>query len=206
MSFAESVTVVIATYGEAEWRRIAERAVDSAYEAGALHVVQHHHAATLHEARNAGAAKVETEWLCFLDADDMLEDGYFDAMGSAPEQADIRAPLARYVHKDGREEPPRVPPGSLDLRNANTIVIGAVHRKTLHDAIGGFKSWGFYEDWDYWQRCWKAGASVEFVERAVYRAFVRPNSRNRRPRPHQREAMHHAIRKSNFPELYPAAS
>lgn len=198
------VTVVIATFGDNEWRWIAERAIASV-EAFPFRVpFVHVHGKALHLARNEGAARAKTEWLCHLDADDELEPGYFEAMAGGT--ADLRAPLARYVHKDGRVEAPKVPPGSLDLRNANTLVIGTLVRKALHIEVGGFRDFPLYEDWDYFQRCWKAldcdNSRIEYVQGAVYRAHVRANSRNRRPKHDKRTLVHHLIRRTNFPELY----
>ena len=191
------VTVIVATFGDESWARLAqERAIPSAVSQGVE--VNHVEGDTLHEARNFGAAQATTEWLCFLDADDELEPGYFEAM--AMSSADLRAPYVRYV-KRGYVHAPRIPEGTDDLVNGNRLVIGTLVRRVMFNAVGGFRDWAFYEDWDLWQRCFKAGATVEFTS-AVYRAHMRPDSRNRIPTRAEKEAMHHAIRRSNFPELY----
>lgn len=202
------VTVVVATFGAERWRELAhDRAAPSAREAGATDVVLAH-GPTLHEARNDGLAAVETEWACFLDADDELEPGFFDHMAAGC--ADLRAPSVRYVRPDGTAQMPVMPRVAGHghecvaecLRDGNWLVIGTVARTALLKAVGGFRSYEWSEDWDLWQRCWLHGASVAPVPRAIYRAHVRFDSRNRAPDQRFRNAVHHLIRRTNLPHLY----
>jgi glycosyltransferase involved in cell wall biosynthesis len=194
------VTVIIATYGSYDWIELArERAIPSAAQQAP---VIHQHAATLHEARNGGAARASTEWLCFLDADDELDTGYMAAMADAT--GDLRAPAVDYVKPNGHARRRIWPP--MDLRDGNYLVIGTLVRRDLFTQLGGFKDWPLYEDWCLWQRCWATGATVEIVPDAIYRAHVRPDSRNRAPGRDERDRWHHAIRRTNFPELYQAAA
>jgi hypothetical protein len=64
--------------------------------------------------------------------------------------------------------------------------------------VGGWRDFAWSEDWDVWLRCWLAGATVEAVPAAVYRAHVRPDSRNRAPAREARLAAHQAIVAANF--------
>jgi GT2 family glycosyltransferase len=154
------------------------RALKSAPDA--IHV----HGDTLAEARNAGLAQVDTEWVVFLDADDELAPGYMDAMATG--FADLRAPSVRYV-KGSRTQDPYVPQVAGHthactgecLPEGNWLVIGAAARTDLLRSVGGFREWDCYEDWDLWLRCWLAGATVEAIPSAEYVAHVRPDSRNR---------------------------
>lgn len=177
------VTVAIGTYGPDWWRRLAiSRAVPSA---NALDVpVVHAHAATLHEARNAALAHVDTEWVIHLDADDELEPDYVEAMAGGT--ADVRAPSVRYVHGDRLQKPgmPQVAGHTHRckadcLMYGNWLVVGAAVRTELVREIGGWRDWPAYEDWDLWVRVWQEGATIEAIPQAVYRAHVRPDSRNR---------------------------
>lgn len=195
------VTVVVATYGDDSWHRLAwERAIPSVEALGVplIHAV----GANLADARNAGLERVSTEWVCFLDADDELEARYFDRMASG--FATLRAPAVRYI-RDGRSRPARVPKvaGHTHRCSAdcliwgNWLVIGTVAKTEVVREVGGFRDFDWSEDWDLWVRCWQAGASVEAIPSAVYRAHVRPDSRNRGPSREVRHAQHQAIARAN---------
>lgn len=191
------VTVIVATFGAEHWRTTAQRAVASAEpQAPTIQI----HGDTLHGARNAGGEQAATEWLCFLDADDELEPGYFTAMAKGT--ADLRGPAVRYQRQPNDRPVARVWP-EQDLTDGNYLVIGTLVRRDLFMSVGGFRGWPLYEDWCLWQRCHRAGASIETIPTAVYRAWVSNRSRNRAPNRAEREHWHHAIRSANYPELYP---
>ena len=179
------VTVVVCTFGSPQWRDLAaNRAVPSAWSAGARNVLTAH-SGTLANARNAALDDVGTGWIIYLDADDELEAGYVDAMCTGT--ADIRAPAVRYIHR-GRVEPVRVPRvwghdhqcvGEC-LQYGNWIIIGAMARVSILRDAGGWPDYEWSEDWAMWAASWQRGATVETITDAVYRAHVRPGSRNRR--------------------------
>ena len=193
------VTVVVATYGDDSWHQLAwDRAIPSVRDVPVVHAI----GSSLHDARNTGLGKVRTPWVCFLDADDELEPGYFDHMANG--SADLRAPSVRYV-RDGRSRPAIVPQVA-GHRNActaeclpygNFLVIGTTAPTQLVRDVGGFRDFDWSEDWDLWVRCWQAGATVETIPAAVYRAHVRRDSRNRAPTREVKHAVHQAIAAAN---------
>lgn len=197
------VTVVIATFGDPAWERLADRAAASVPDG--IPVIREH-AGTLHDARNTGLERVTTEWVCHLDADDEIEPGYFEAMSKAT--ADVRAPAVRYcINCKHRRAPyiPRVSGHTHDceadcLPAGNWLVIGTVARSELLHRVGGWRDFPVYEDWDLWLRCHLAGASMQAVPDAVYRAHVRFGSRNRGPSRELKEQTHQAIYAANFPK------
>lgn len=205
------VTVVVATYGPRRWLDLAyERATSSAFQLDAP--VIYVHGLTLHDARNAGLAQVETEHVVFLDADDELEAGYLAAMATGV--ADLRAPAVRYIRPSGRAAAPYVPrvaghthdcTGDC-LPQGNWLLIGTLARTDLLREVGGFRDFPWSEDWDLWLRCWRAGATVEAIPAAIYRAHVRPDSRNRAPDRAAKLAAHEAIYRANYPEAYEEAA
>ncbi|WP_211349485.1 glycosyltransferase [Micromonospora pisi] len=194
------MTIAVGTYGNESWRQLAEtRAIPSAQAFGVP--VVHVHADSLHSARNGALAQVATEWVVHLDADDELEPGYLDAMAAGT--ADLRAPAVRYVHgrRVGAPGLPRVA-GHLHICHAgclphgNWLVVGTAVRTGLVRAVGGWWDEPLYEDWSLWLRCWAAGATVEAIPRAVYRAHVRRGSRNRAPSMVEKNRVHHQIVKA----------
>jgi glycosyltransferase involved in cell wall biosynthesis len=175
------VTVVVGTYGEGRWARMARsRAIPSA-EAQAP--VIHEHGKTLAEARNAALEQVETEYVVHLDADDELEPGYIEAMATGA--ADLRAPAVRHVWPKWASEPevPKVWAHDHDcvaecLRAGNWLCIGTCARTEMLQAVG-WEEFGWSEDWALFARAWQAGATVEAVPSAVYRAHHARRSRNK---------------------------
>jgi len=203
----EGVTVVISTWEGPGWRHVAgtrSRAVASARAAGADDVVTVHlHRDDAAGARNAGVDQVQTEWVVHLDADDELEPGYLSAMGRGT--ADLRAPAVRYVRNGVDQGPVRVPrvaghdhDCTADcLPYGNWLVVGTLVRADLIRKVGGWRDFAWSEDWDLWLRCHLAGATVEAIPDAVYRAHVRYNSRNRGASRAARLAAHRAIAAAN---------
>lgn len=200
------VTVVVASYGSRDWLDLAAgRAAPSAFAESVPVVVVH--GLTLHGARNAGLVQVETEHVVFVDADDELEPGYVEAMAAG--SCDLRAPAVRYVRKGQAQAPyvPRVAGHHHDcsaecMEAGNWCVVGTCVRTELLRAVGGWRDETLFEDWSAWARCVRAGGSLEAVPAAIYRAHVRPDSRNRAPDRAAREAAHWEIHRSVWPERY----
>lgn len=205
------VSILISTYGNLEWLEMAkERAFPSACKQNAHEVrIYHNEDSTIAEVRNAQAEVATGDWLCFLDADDELGLGYLEAMGRALEQKRgvdgaplLLTPAVSYVRK-GRPQPPKLLPVG-DLRDDNYLVVGTVVQRDLFLKVGGFGDYPHgFEDWSLWAKCWKAGAKIIQVKRAIYYAHINPRSKHRvawRNREWQVE-MHNRVRRELFPEL-----
>lgn len=201
-------TVVIASHGERHWLDLGtRRAAASAFAQGCP--VIYVHGLTLHGARNAGLAQVETEHVVFLDADDELAPGYCETLATGT--ADLRVPSVQYVTPNGRPRAPYVPKvashqhacdaGCITTGAGNWIVVGAMVRTDLVREAGAWRDWSVYEDFDLWMRVLLQGASVEVIPDAVYRAHVNPQSRNRAPAMAVKDAAHHAIVAANLGAL-----
>lgn len=200
-SVMEQITVAVATYGTSWWTDLAQRRALPSAEALGVPVV-YVHGETLHGARNDALSKVATEYICFLDADDELEPGFFDEISKV--SADLRVPAVRYVlnGRPNNSAMPRVAghyhacqPTCLEY--GNWLVIGTVARTELIRRVGGWRDFAWSEDWDLWVRCWQAGATIEVVPSAVYRAHVRLDSRNRAPTQAVKHAAHQQIARAN---------
>jgi len=192
------VTIVVSTFGGAEWQELAEsRAIPSAIEQAP---VIHAHGDTLAKARNQGLQAVESEWVIFLDADDELTPGYVDSMRQG--HADLRAPAVEYVGTCVKAPyVPKVAGHRHDcsgdcLVDGNWLVIGSAAKADILREVGGFREYEVYEDWDLWLRAYLAGASVEAIPEAVYRAHVRADSRNRAPSMQVKNRVHYEIVKA----------
>lgn len=167
------MTIAVATYGDRLWQQLAEsRAIPSAQAQGRPVIAVH--GETLAGARNAAANIATTEWLIYLDADDELEPGYADALMAAG--GGLRAPAVSFVTDHQTTAPITLEHRDMDV--INCCVIGtAVRREQLLD-VGGWWDEPAYEDWSLFRRCWLDGATITHTPEAVYRAWLRPDSRN----------------------------
>lgn len=197
----DDVSIAVCTYGDDAWIELAHhRALPSARQFGVP--VLHVHGDSLDDARNRALFLCDTDHIVYLDADDELEPGYLDAMATS--NAELRAPAVRYIAGRGvaRASMPRVVGHSHDctaecLAFGNWLVIGTCAPRRLLLEVGGWRDFPCYEDWDLWARCWQAGATIDAVPAAVYRAHVRRDSRNRGPAAAFKHATHQDIARAN---------
>lgn len=203
-------SIIIATYGEDEWAKLAlDRAAPSALIQEAQVIIMHEPGLSIAQVRNKAADKAIGDWLCFLDADDELGAGYLGAMERALEQERgvdeaplLLTPAVSYVHK-GRPRPPMFHPIG-DFRDDNYIVVGTLVQRDLFFKVGGFGDYPHgFEDWSLWAKCWKAGARVVQVKRAIYYAHVNSKSKHRQGWKDRnwQVATHQRVRSELFPEL-----
>lgn len=199
----DTTTIIIGTFGDESWKTLAEtRAIPSARAQGCP--VIHAHADTLHHARNTALGQVTTPWVIHLDADDEVEPGYIQAM-AIPGHGDVRVPMVRYMERGRAIARPRFPQVAGHqhactadcLPYGNWIVVGAAARTDLINQIGGWRGFEWSEDWDVWLRCHLAGATFTRANRAIYRAHVRRDSRNRGGTHDSHLESHRAIARAN---------
>lgn len=181
------VSVIVGTFGDDSWKDKASKAIWSA-EAQTVAPMQviHAHCDSLHEARNKGAKEAQGDLLVFLDADDMLDPCYIEAMTEAYEKSVYRSnrryflyqPATLGVYPDGRTDSEAVVIPQRDLRTGNFMVIGTMMERKLFYMAGGFLDWPAWEDWELYLRCYGLGAGFIQVPDAIYQVGVNPDSRN----------------------------
>jgi hypothetical protein len=200
------LTVIVGTFGDESYRRMAVELAAPSAESQAATVHYHHedpgatYGQQLADCRNIPARAATTEWLAFLDADDELMPGFVEAMDQAT--GDLRTPAVSYVRPGRGPARPMFWP-ERDIRDSNYLIVTTLMRREEFLALGGFRDVPLYEDWDLFQRFIKAGASVERVPGAVCRVHIRPGSLHRRGSTrHDKQHAHEVVRRLNFPELY----
>ena len=190
------ISILIATYGGAGWRRLArDRALPSAEGQGATEIIlEHQKGGTVASSRNAAAERARGDWLLFLDADDELGRGYVAHMLRAARIANgvptLLTPRVSYAAK-GRRKPPRFWK-EVDLAGGNWMVIGTVVPRTLFLEVGGFHDFPHgLEDWNLWARCVRAGAKIRKVPGAIYIAHYNERSKHHELARDREEYMKH---------------
>lgn len=208
-------SICIATYGDGRWRKLAqERAYLSALAQDEVDeiVILHLDEGTVASARNEAAERAQSDWLVFLDADDELSPGFIVAMKDMLDTEDecdrlLLTPAVTYVidtPKRKIEEPPKFW-REIPFTAGNWLVIGtAIQRSFFHD-LGGFAdepAFGAYEDYEFWLRADKAGARIQKVPDAIYRAWKEPDSRHRGVTAATRLGWHYEIGRRHYPAIY----
>lgn len=167
-------TIMIATFGDDKWKVLGQEKRKHLEIKFPDMPVNHIHGDTLHTCRNLLAAYASTEWLCFVDADDDLDEDYFEAMSKGT--GDLLAPRVLWIEDDMPSVP--VSLEDRDMEVSNQCVIGTLIKKELFEDIGGFQDWRAWEDWALFLSAYRKGARIEHIHDAVYIAYVNSNSRN----------------------------
>jgi GT2 family glycosyltransferase len=207
MSDIADIAVCIGTYGDLDhWEHLVSTRSGPSVDRQTVRPTSYsrYHGPNLQEARNWAAETTirhpqltpRADWLCFLDADDELDDGYIEAMAAAAEGLEgdwLLQPATLGVYPDGRTDPHPIVIPAKPLLDGNFLVVSTLIRAEQFHRLGGFGHWEMYEDWDLWIRAHRDGANIKPVPDAVLRVHVNPDSRNNGDRAAQLRA-YHAIR------------
>lgn len=150
------------------------RRVDAGDKPGASH------------ARNVGAAQARGRRLAFVDADDVVGEGWVDAMGIALETYPVVASRFEYE----KINPPDVRVGRRPIQSDGLISYqrptflshaggcGLGVRRDVFEEVGGFdETYTVLEDTDFTWRVQLAGHAIRFEPQAVMHIRLRPTLR-----------------------------
>lgn len=134
------------------------------------------------EARNVGLRTANTEYVLFMDADDIAAPDMLHELHAAIWDVDVAYPEMLLVSEDLSEPQglhPAQPFCPYRLQQANYVPGCALVRREKALAVGGFRDLPVLEDWDLWVRMARAGATFKpvFMARLFYRQV--PGSRNK---------------------------
>ena len=134
-------------------------------------------------ARNAGARETSGEYLCMLDADDLLEPLCVERSLAALQADPALGFASHWLRAFGEEQwdwtPERIEMPGLLL--ANPINGAALMRRAMFDALGGFDETmtDGCEDWEFWIRAVQAGWRGTILREFLFRYRQRANSMSR---------------------------
>jgi len=202
------VSAIIASFGAHKWGHLARTRALPSVEGQGFHEVicRHEEGATLAQVRNACAEEATGDYLLYVDADDSLDAGFLRSITSSymengePDNC-LFTPAVQYVRGNTRKGTARIWP-EVDIHDGNWMIIGtAVPRRTFLE-VGGFREYGWSEDWATWALCMEAGSVPVKVPDAVYLAYISQNSRNRGKSRATMLHWHQAIGHDIWPHLY----
>lgn len=184
-----NVAVLICTHGSNDWLLRGQETWRQ-HKGCAEWAFSHHLSdGTIAESRNSAARGVsdDVDWLCFLDADDCVRPGYFDAMQTAFERWDVHhyrgnmeagvpvapavllSPAVEYVDELGNVlHRAHMPNRQHAMTELNHCVIGTLIPRRVFEKVGGFPELPVYEDWALFLAAIRAGCVIVDVPDAVY--------------------------------------
>lgn len=129
--------------------------------------------------RNELAKQADTEWIAFLDDDDILLPEHFAIHKCFEDEADVIFSWSYVILKDGTKSEFK---SSFDpkkiLSGYNTIPMVVTIRKEIFDKVGGFDIEAKLEDLKLWQTLIAAQTRFYCINRITWHYRLTPNSRN----------------------------
>jgi glycosyltransferase involved in cell wall biosynthesis len=137
-------------------------------------------------ARNAAIGIARGDWIAYLDQDDEYYRDYLAQVGQLGQQADVLMFCYDFCYEDG---PPRGRPTVWEPQRIRrhlfsisiSCPLGVAHRRQLWEKVGGFNELWCIEDWDFWKRMARTGATFAFLSQKSGLYHVRPQSASRVP-------------------------
>jgi glycosyltransferase involved in cell wall biosynthesis len=129
--------------------------------------------------RNRIAMDINTEWIAFLDDDDLLLPEHFNLHKEFVDTADVIFSWGEVVHGDGgralfdssyNEE--RI------LAGHNSIPVTATVRRSLFNRVGGFDLNERFEDWALWKALILVGARFQCIQTVTWHYRIVTEGRN----------------------------
>lgn len=131
----------------------------------------------LSAARNTGIAAAKHDWVVPLDADDWFYPNTIRQLWDARDGADIVTgnctDVGVYAPAISRE-----PLSPTLFKRENPCVCSSLFSKAIWSKVGGYmvRKGPHYEDWNFWARCFKAGARFKYLPISVYNHTGREDS------------------------------
>jgi glycosyltransferase involved in cell wall biosynthesis len=128
--------------------------------------------------RNTLAAAAKTEWLFFLDDDDLLDANHFSTIADATNNSDV---IYTWCRMENRADwCPNAHFSAEKLRLGNFIPVTAAVRRSWFEQVGGFDTNVRDEDWELWIALLHRGAVFTCIPEVTWTyRFHQEDSPNR---------------------------
>lgn len=133
------------------------------------------------ESRNQGIVASQSEYVMFLDSDDVLSPSYFEKVARLLDKdSHVGLAYSSYVEFGDRDRTVRLPAFALRVFLVDCITMGpAMARRCALEDAGGFDPKQVFEDWELWMRVIKQGWGARGVEEPLYHYRVHQGNRDK---------------------------
>lgn len=151
--------------------------VQALISAHGIRYIRHDKNSGLSASRNTGIAAASHEHVVPLDADDWFYPNSLRTLFDAREDYDVVTGNCT----DGGVYRPSISQGPLTrqkFEENNPLICSSLFRKSIWSKVGGYmvRNGPHYEDWNFWARCFKAGATFRYIDFEVYNHTSRADS------------------------------
>jgi len=131
--------------------------------------------------RNTGIEAANAKYILCLDGDDLIEPTYLEEAYNLFELEPSISVVAPHVRMFGEKSSTWRVPDNVGFPQAllsAPIANASCYRKSVWQAVGGYdETMRGYEDWEFWIRVIKLGATIRNLPRFHYRYRIRPDSK-----------------------------
>lgn len=146
-------------------------------ESDKVRYIRHERNQGLSAARNTGISQAKYDLVIPLDADDHFYPNVFGKMvATFDEETDIV--YGNLWTGDRVDYPAAQPFFKCVLEKVNPLFCSSMFRKRVWEKVGGYlvREGPHYEDWNFWNKCFKAGAHFKYIDIVVYEHVERQDS------------------------------
>jgi hypothetical protein len=133
------------------------------------------------ESRNQGIVAAASDYVMFLDSDDVLNPRYFEKVAALLDQnPEVGIAYSDYVEFGEQNRVVKLPAFNPKQLLVDCIIMGpAMARRSALEQAGGYDAEQVFEDWEFWIRVIEKGWSAQGVSEPLYNYRVHQGNRDK---------------------------
>ena len=165
----QDTDVEVVLVDDASQKPIVPEVLELINQNQSIRLIRHEKNRGLSAARNTGIAAASNELIIPLDADDHF---FPNVLGKMEREFDQETDVVygNLWVNNAIDYPCAQPFLKCVLKKVNPLFCSSMFRKKLWDKVGGYlvREGAHYEDWQFWNKCFMAGACFKYIDLVVY--------------------------------------